>query len=318
MTRGDRLSKLLPVTSSGSVVWILGFVLLNAVLPKASIGLVGKGVLTWLPVQSPTSTKVAQESLAGVLYSAGYVGDALSTVERERESIEAEREAFETFADSVETMTARTGPTTKTAPPLLTDSGGPERLSRVREEYRKTVMAVPDYTDQYEETMRENMTAEFGEEVSTAVVGGTKFTPRLKRLLVSQARSSARQRGALLDVLDNEQESLAQAAARLKDVEERIEETEDVDLHGRPFPDLVECERDLRSTARDCRQLLEDRQADIHRIRRQFSGSDHLFFQEYLYRESDATFPVLNEGLDRLRSFRDTQRSVIRAITGRD
>jgi len=241
----------------------------------------------------------------------------LATVERERESVRAERDAFEEFATTVKSLPAGS-PQSVEAPPGLTASAGKaDPLGTVRDCYRETVMAVPDYDEEYGESLREHMTAEFGEVIATAVVGGGELTPRLRQGLVDGARAIARRRGTLRDVLDTEYEAVRDARGELREIDATLERVAATDPADRSFAELVDEGRDLRRDERRCEGLLERRQREIHRETRRFRRSDDLLLQEYLNADLEVTFPVLDATLERLSRLRDHRRSVVRSLTRR-
>ncbi|MEF8814399.1 MAG: hypothetical protein V5A55_11355 [Halovenus sp.] len=256
--------------------------------------------------------------LTGALCAVGSLTEALATVERERECVNAEREAFEEFATTVESLPARPGQSAETPPGLTTATGDGGRLRAVRDHYRETVMAVPDYDEEYGESLQENMTAEFGGEVAAAVTGGSQFTPQLRQLLVSGAQTAARQRERLGGTLDTEYESVSDARTQLEDIDANLQRVTATDPLEQSFSDLVDDAHDLRQDERRCEQLLETRQQEINREKRQFRRSGDVLLQEYLNADLDVTFPVLDAALEQLGRLRERQRVVIRSLVRRE
>jgi hypothetical protein len=263
-------------------------------------------------------SRLAGNSLAGALCVAGYVREAPPAIEHERECVRVERNAFREFASAVETMTVPDRLSRgATAARLVEPNAGDDSLRTVRDCYRDTVMSVPDYEQQYGESLEAHMTAELGEDLTTAVVNGEGLTDQLRRLLVSRARAAAQQRETFLETLDDEYESVTDGYARLQNTTTDLEETMESGLEQRPFSELTGYENDLRHEIDRHEQLLADRQEEVHRENRQFRRSEQTFLQEYLYADLPVTFPILGATVERLGRLRDRQRAVSRAIAHR-
>lgn len=280
------------------------------------------GLLAMLSSASVSIANVTAVPRTGSLLTSGVVvgnrlTDALALIEQERESLVAERDAFQEFGDSVQSMEAPDEPHPSNLSANRLTSTGSAQLRPVRERYRDTVMATPDFDDIYGESLAEHMATEFSEELATAVVEGELFTPSLKYLLVTRARAAGEQRTELIAALDREHASVANVRSTLAEHAGSHELTVDVELYQRPFPELIEYEQDLREQEQRCEQLLQERQRDIHRENTQFSRSDQLSLQEYLYEPLDVSFPALTAILDTLTQIRDNRRKITRTIATR-
>jgi hypothetical protein len=292
----------------------LCLLLLGLVCPATSVGWVLKPTGGWLAQPQPS---LFRGCLTGAVCGVGSVDEALATVEWERECVRAEREAFEAFARTVGALSVQSRQSAGMPPGLSASAGRGDRLRTVRDGYRETVMAVPGYEEEYGESLRENMTAEFGEEVAVAVTEGSQFTPQLRQLLVSGAQAAARQRERLGETLDAEHESVSHARAQLREIDASLQQMTATDPPERSFSGLVDEAGDLQQGERRCEQLLETRQREIHRETRQFRRSEGIFLQEYLNTDLDVTFPVLDAALERLGWLRERQRVVVQSVVCR-
>lgn len=261
----------------------------------------------------------SREWLTGAAFAGGYIRKALFEIEAERKFTEAERDAFQEFAERVKTMSVWTDVGANSNAAVLTKvNGGGNQLREIRQWYRESVMAVPNYDEVYDESFRENFAAEFGDDLATVVTGGAQFTRPVQELLIKQALTSATRREEHLDVLDTELTSVTQADARLRRVEPLIERTAPQKLIHCSFEELIDYERDIRCATEDCRQVLEDRQREIHESNQQLrSRSNRTSLQEYLYRSIDPSFPVLAASLERVHELNDRRRAVIKSIARR-
>ena len=263
--------------------------------------------------------RLPRELLAGGLYVTDYLRKAVSEVEDERAAVEAERRAFAEFVEAVREIDARSersfdAPTTA----LVSPSSDHEQLRTIRDHYRGSVMAVPGYEQEYGETLRENMAAEFGDDLTTAVLDGNQFTPQLKGLLATQAEAAAEQRIALLEAIDDERDSLSDARRRFKDTEVELEKRSELELTREPFGTLVDAAERSQREEKRCEKLLSNRQRQIHRKNRWVRNAGEAFLQEYLYRDLDVRFPVLQEGLERVKRLREQRRVIARVVARLD
>lgn len=142
---------------------------------------------------------------------------AIELAEREQHEVALERDAFERFADRARAIpvdsTLESG---LTAIPVTDDSGS-NSISALRRAYSKTVTDLDHYEEEYDESITENATAEFGPEIATLFdpASHTAFTERHRRCLVSAALQSAADREEFCETLGAELESLQSVRERL-------------------------------------------------------------------------------------------------------
>ncbi|MFB6359900.1 MAG: hypothetical protein ABEH59_01105 [Halobacteriales archaeon] len=231
------------------------------------------------------------------------VSEARAEVQEEQSRTAQERDAFAAFAQRV----AKLDPSPSAHQLASADGAGAtvamagqtptdDRLEAVRDAYRETVMAMPHYEEEYAEPLAYHLREEFGEEVATAVTGGSQLTPELKQVLVRRANESARERGRLIDHLDREAETLGSAAEELDTIEEAVHETEDRTLAGLDFRALADEWHRLGEFESRLTRLLRRRQ---EALQSQWDASDLRglrSLQHYLYADLETDFPVLADG----------------------
>lgn len=261
----------------------------------------------------------SKEWLTGAVFAGGYIQKALVEIEAEREFTEAERDAFQEFAEQVKSMSVWSdGGMNSNAAVLTKVNGGGDQLRQIRQCYRESVMAVPNYDEMYGEHFHKNFAAEFGDDLTSVVRGGAQFTQPMRELLINQALTSAAQREQHLDTLEIERISVTNAGARLRRVDPIIEETAPQDLIHCSFEELLDYEHEIGRATERCGEVLEDRQHQIHESNQQLRiRSEQPSLQEYLYRSIDPSFPVLVTALDRIRKLNDRRGAVIRSIARR-
>lgn len=258
-----------------------------------------------------------------------YLRGAEEVLAEERSRTVAERDAFVRFARRVAqldettatTSQSRSGPGPGPGPEggiLSQSSTTDDRLERVRDAYRETVMGVSHYEEEYGDTLPESMAAEFCDEVATAVRDGTRFTPQLKGTLLQGSEQSHTERKAFLRALDCERDALDSAKAELADVRDALERLDARPLPEKSLTDLgVDWDR-LTDLEGRCQRVVEERQERIHtgypNLPSQARG---VGFHEYLYGSFVATHPVLAEGAEVLADIRTARRRILRAAQAR-
>ncbi|MBP1953136.1 hypothetical protein J2752_000017 [Halarchaeum rubridurum] len=220
---------------------------------------------------------------------------ARRALERERDVLTAECDAFDAFARRVGAL-GTTEAASDAYDGLLTEGRGDGRAgSRVREAYAETVMAVPHYDEEYGESYRAHLAAEFGPALAAALRDEPGLPAFLQQQVVAAAREAEASRAAVLDALERERAALDAAADALTDVE-----TERAVVDSRPFAscergELARLRADLADLAARCESLAERRQSgDLRPERRIPPSLDAPGFEEYVYDGLATTYPVLS------------------------
>lgn len=286
------------------VLWIVG-----ADTPlwlEASVGTLSATVLS--AVSAETELAVAG-ALAG-----SHVPAALGAVRAEQENVRAEREGYVEFAEEVRSLSTAGQSAVGTTAQAINTAPGNRVLETVRETYRETVMSTPDYDREYGESFEEHVATEFGDDVAALVVDGNHLNGPLKRLLVRQARESARRRDLLGEALTVEERSLENASSSLEPVAEFLSGLDRTDISALSLSELVALDADLRTHRDRCRRVLEARQREIHTVNRRLKGETKTLTQEYLYRDLPVNFPVLSTTLEFVESLEETRSALVRSV----
>jgi hypothetical protein len=239
-----------------------------------------------------------------VAFALAHIKTARSVLEEERERIREEAEAFATFAREVADVEAASRPLADGGPMVRTvrppsDDG----IEAVKEAYRDTVMSVPHYDAEYDESLSRNMRLEFGDDVAGAVDRG---------------RTAHDQRMSLLDQLDTEAEALDDADGTLEQCRRTADRIADAPLERYAFDELAAEWRLLEDRREAADTLLSDRQETIQeRDRENGTRRRGPSFEEYLYDPMDVTHPVLAAGTSVLDRLEEARRQVARALAGR-
>ncbi|PSP76403.1 hypothetical protein BRC81_12295 [Halobacteriales archaeon QS_1_68_20] len=246
-----------------------------------------------------------------------HVRSARSVTSDERERVRREAKAFTAFADRITDLEAGPagGSPRRVGTATLVESTTTTSLQDVADAYRETVMAVPHYESEYGEPLAQNMAAEFGDDVASAVVTGQNLTPQLKRTLLQRSARAQRLRLALLEHLDAEAEAVAEAEADFDRISDSVDRIEEASLEDATFEDLLAEWYLLEDRERECVERLQTRQKTIQDRR---GLSKHLSeaptLEQYLYAPLDVTYPVLADGTTLLDRIRAAQHDVLYAL----
>ena len=242
----------------------------------------------------------------------------------ERRRVVDEREAFRAFRDRVSSVPAADGVARRDAPAADGRRGvGGNRLSgggawaptggagvpgsglaAVRDAYRETVMAVPHYEAEYDDTYERSLAAEFGPELAYALTRTAGFHAEYRRSLLGAVDTAIAERDAFRDALETETESVENAASRLAPVRDEIEAI-DGEVRGRAdsadatepaspgFGALDACRARVGALRDDCDRTAARRQRVIADHDRSLALPDDLDLPTYCYHDLDVSYPVL-------------------------
>ena len=196
----------------------------------------------WCEVAAAATEPAAITAIALVgllsLLAFTYVRDAESACRRERRRVLDERDAFEAFADRVaemDTVSVATDATPSGVPagalrgiggaggggPPGGTSGGDVTLRRVMAAYDDTVLSLPHYRDEYDETAAESLAAELGPDTTTALATDGGLSSGAKSALVDRSRRAADARTRLADAIGEEVDELADRETDLSGIDRR-------------------------------------------------------------------------------------------------
>ncbi len=226
-------------------------------------------------------------------------------VRRERRRCAAERDAFGEFRSAlaeVETAgrTASAAVGGGSAGPAAVHAVGASGarsdggVRRACEAYRRTVMAVPHYDDEYGEPLAESIAEEFGGDVAAALAGASVLTDDLRDALDDAAAAARTEREEFVGLLEREESSVRAVERELAGVADRLDAVA-VDGSAPPdvgFDELRERYDELRDLRRRLDELAADRQTTLAAHRRTLSDRVPSV-TEFLYPDADEEFPVL-------------------------
>jgi len=254
----------------------------------------------------------------------GRVADAVGVVDREIEYITDERAAFDRFrarlskvdpwkpAEGGGSAAAGLGEGGPALAAARSESRAGAGLRTVRTAYRETVMSVPHFEAEYDDTLPENLGAEFGVDVATRVADGTRLTPPLYRALAAAADRAVDERRRFRHALDRERDSLVAVRDGLAACDRRLDEIV-AELDGADTVALARLDERLADAESTCADLADERQQLVHgRPAVPLSGVDGVSLVSFLYGDRERRCPALAAVADCLERVRDLRTRCLR------
>jgi hypothetical protein len=246
---------------------------------------------------------------------------AISVVERELDIVTTERDAFRRFlarlddvevdrsapdgvrgaSPAVETRARAGGGVTVAARERRADGA----MRAIRAAYRETVMDVPHYGTEYDDTLFENLAAEVGVDLAAYVTEEDALTGVVYDSLVEAIERCIDERANLRPPFRRELESLREAETELNEAEaDAIELGAHVE-DARSSRRAAAIDDRLADVERRCVDLVDRRQRRIHnRSFSQLSGVAGVSLTRFLYGDLETTCPVLADAVDCIETIR--------------
>jgi hypothetical protein len=244
--------------------------------------------------------------------------DARETLRIERRRVADEREAFRAFRGRVASVPSEPIRTDGGAGPVA-DGAGPVGLSggsgaigaagtagspgsgppagsglvAVRDAYQETVMSVPHYEVEYDDTYERSVAEEFGPELAYALTRGSRFHAECKRSLLDAAETAIEERERFVDTVESEVESVGRAASRIAPIRSEVASTARTDFSEDGFGTLDAYRARTEALIDDCDRIAARRQRELAAHERDLAIDGDLDVPTYLYQDLPATYPVL-------------------------
>jgi hypothetical protein len=177
-------------------------------------------------------------------------------------------------------------------------------LVAVRDAYRATVMSVPHYEAEYDDTYERSVAEEFGPEIAYALTRTNYFHEEYKRSLLSAVETAVQEREAFLDAVESEIESVERAESRLDPIRSEVVAIEDelgddelgdgdAEAASVGFGALDACRTRTEALVEDCDRIAARRQRVLADHERRLAIGDEIDLATYCYQDLDVTYPVL-------------------------
>lgn len=251
--------------------------------------------------------------LAGLaaLVAFAYVRDARGTCRRERRRVLDERDAFVEFAERVEALNP-VGPESAAAsaaePPTVEHhaarpaSAGDVTLRRLLSIYDETVMSVPHYEEEYDETVSESLAAELGPDLATSLSANKALSPSAQHAIVRRSREVATARESLAEAIETELDALSDTDAELTAIDRRRRHLMEhlAEVGSDKTDAAIDVWRRLNDLEAEAESVATERQRDLRdppmRPDTGITDAGDMAFYDYLYGGTDGPrHPVLSQ-----------------------
>jgi hypothetical protein len=229
---------------------------------------------------------------------------AAAVLDQECRRTEAELAALESFIDEVGALSPTTSGVATAASRVQIGASRTGGLDAVREAYRTTMMAVPHFEAEYDESYAEHVRHELGPDVATLLTSGRTFERHHKQVVIAAANDARARRGQLLTELDRERDSLDDLRDQVCGIATDVARLESTALSEQPAEVLDGYRARLAVLDSRCHDLIDRRQSALVSQRRSMSlslsGPD---LATCIYSDLDVDYPVvatLTELLDRI------------------
>lgn len=249
-----------------------------------------------------------------------YVQNASRTCQREQRRVLDERDAFVEFADRVESLEPVSAESSAafasgSSPGLNRTIGfgntADVTLRRVLSIYRDTVMSVPHYEADYDETVAESISTELGSDTAISLATNGTLSQPAQHALVEHSREAAEARDSLADAIETEIDALSDIDTELTAIDRRrrqlVEHLTEVNINkiGAAidiWKQLDDLEAETQTVATERQQSLQE---PPMRMDPAISDGDEMTFYDYLYGNTEGPrHPVLTQITDLISSIR--------------
>lgn len=245
------------------------------------------------------------------------IHDAQARVDREREAVDAKLTAIDRFIDRVADIApAPTGssPGLTATVGALSHRGSDDSCTAVRRAFAETIRphSLDDVAER--ESLQATIEAELSESIAVALAPTTNagFSPKLKRAVLSEARTRRAETKALHCALGREATQLEEVAAAVDEVTEWIATADETPLSDLGFEALRRRHERLATHREECDRVAERRQSFLDGATNHGAevGIDHGHLGSYIYQDFPTDHPVLTTVVRLDDACRECQRAV--------
>lgn len=230
------------------------------------------------------------------------INDAHTRVQCERDAVETKLDAIDRFTKRVEALTPK--PTssvaqrsTATGTLFQATHSTEDRCQAVRRAFAETIRPHSVEDVEEGESLCETIEAEFSESLAVALAPttDTSFSPKLKRAVVSEAKTRQMEADVLRCALEREASQLDEAGAVIEETTEWIATKDEIRLTSLGFDELRCRHETLADHRTRCEELARQRQAFLHGTTSKGAevGISHGSLIPYIYRDFPIDHPVL-------------------------
>jgi len=219
---------------------------------------------------------------------------AIKTLSTEYNQINLEIDAFQEFESRVSRINPDPGTTSSISGLGYQQEVTEDRCMKVRTAYKETVMSVPHYDEEYNDTYPLSIKEEFGSDVAVALTKSMNFTSITKSALLDSVKDAINEREKLRDVVETEKKSLTTSHNSLSDIAKDADDISKVKLNNLEFGALDAYRNQITVLFENLNHIATKRQNVIHNIRNKMRSSAlDANIYGYFYQNLSIRHPVL-------------------------
>jgi hypothetical protein len=156
-------------------------------------------------------------------------------------------------------------------------------------------MAVPHFSDDYDETFYENLTAEFGPEFAAMIDQADHIDDRCKSTIEALCSNAIQERENFAETIQAEQDDIETCSSKLLDIAVEIDSLSTTEFAAADFGSLEAYWTRLQTLEISCDTIADDRQETIKMHDRAVgSVNTEASLNHYLYQELPEVYPILS------------------------
>lgn len=225
--------------------------------------------------------------------------EARAALNDECERIEDERRAFGQFQKRIGAIDVHLPANNTTARikngvmRISTTTSSSTQVEQVQSIYRETVMSVPHYEEDYDQSLDDHLAAEFSPELAGALATIDTLTPPVQETILTSSEQAIEERTTLLRALNREADNLQQTRDTLNEMNTALTKMNQCPISAWSTNRIIANYGRLVDFETQCDELAAERQAELHSQR--IPGPNHTDeeLNEYLYESLPVTYPVL-------------------------
>ena len=222
---------------------------------------------------------------------------ALEIAQEERRRTTSERDAFNEFITTVNSINPSSPNTSFNKVMSLRSKSQQATTREIQQAYRESIMNMPHYEEEYNETMAINLEAELGPDIAEAIIKDCPVTPQLQHVVAISAARAEEKRTEFINTLDIEIDILKTERRTLSAIQDMYTSFLNRQLYTYSLDELHEKYDQIDQKQSMCSKILEDRQTQRQTGHASLQTKSVSDLQSYLYQDLKVTYPILSDTL---------------------
>ncbi len=221
------------------------------------------------------------------------LNQASQAVNDEQTRVRDEHDAFHAFIERIQSLDPTPQQRSSTVPLQTHAPTTDSSLRAVRDAYEATIMSVPHYESEYNDTYTHSLTEELGPDIATALTQQTHFDQTSKQAVLTAAQTAKTKRSRLLEALEAEADSITTGMETLLPVARQVHTYREKSFDACSMDVLDGYHNRLNVLESQCLDVVESRQGtrriQHNRMRLPYDGPD----LTYVYTTLPVDYPLI-------------------------